>query len=317
MAFGRPDRPPLFEEGLRDDVMEAWLAQGLADGPGLDTLVRYDRRERFAMDLGPRPPLAGRLAADVGLRELRHRLDPDDPGRLQEDWQRRVKEWRERDYPLDLCVHSGFFLTHGADNWERVTKLLLLTHDAPDRVRGVMDVVAECAVGVVHRVLQDVEVDSATFSEPISGPDGPLLGPRMYRDLVLASYAPIVQALREGGCPTIIFQTYSNSRVLLPGVVEAGFNCLWAVESPPGTMDYRDIRREFGRDLRLIGGIDLDLLRQDAATICREVRALLPPLLAEGGYVPLADGRVRPDVPLQGYLAYRRAMEEAVGAASA
>ena len=72
----------------------------------------------------------------------------------------------------------------------------------------------------------------------------------------------------------------------------------------------RDLRREFGRDLRLIGGIDLDVLRLDKEAIKREVHEKLPPLLAQGGFVPLADGRVRADVPLENYIYYRRLFEK-------
>jgi uroporphyrinogen decarboxylase len=75
-------------------------------------------------------------------------------------------------------------------------------------------------------------------------------------------------------------------------------------------MDYRDIRQEFGRDLRLIGGIDLDALRQDKEAIRREVEEKVPPLVAEGGYIPLADGRVRADVPFENYIYYRQLLRE-------
>ena len=57
-------------------------------------------------------------------------------------------------------------------------------------------------------------------------------------------------------------------------------------------MDYRSLRQQFGRSLRLIGGIDLDCLRQDEAAIEREIKTKVPPLLADGGYIPVADARV-------------------------
>jgi uroporphyrinogen decarboxylase len=75
-------------------------------------------------------------------------------------------------------------------------------------------------------------------------------------------------------------------------------------------MDYRNIRREFGRDLGLIGGIDLDVLRRDKEAIRREIEEKVPPLLADGGYVPLADGRVREDVAFENYTYYRRLLEQ-------
>ena len=36
----------------------------------------------------------------------------------------------------------------------------------------------------------------------------------------------------------------------------------------------------------------------------------VPPLAGSGGYVPLADGRVRPDVPYENYLYYPRLLAE-------
>ena len=77
-----------------------------------------------------------------------------------------------------------------------------------------------------------------------------------------------------------------------------GFNCLWAVETYGENMDYRKLRKEFGRDLRLIGGIDEDVLHLDRKSIRHEVESKVPPLLA--------DGRIRRDVPFENYLFYRR-----------
>ena len=97
--------------------------------------------------------------------------------------------------------------------------------------------------------------------------------------------------------------------ILLPSVIEVGFNCLWACESNPQEMNYREIRREFGRDLRLIGGIDADCLRQDESNIQAEIMGTVPQLLEDGGYIPLADGRVREDVTFTNYMYYRKLLE--------
>ena len=44
--------------------------------------------------------------------------------------------------------------------------------------------------------------------------------------------------------------------------------------------------------------------------IQRELEEKVPPLLAQGGYVPLADGRVRADIPFENYLFYRQLLEK-------
>lgn len=65
--------------------------------------------------------------------------------------------------------------------------------------------------------------------------------------------------------------------------MEAGFTCLWAIESNPLEMDYRDLRAGFGPHLALIGEIDLDALRHGTRAIRHELESKVPPLLADGG----------------------------------
>ncbi len=85
---------------------------------------------------------------------------------------------------------------------------------------------------------------------------------------------------------------------------------MWASEVNCEAMDYRSLRREYGRDLQLIGGLDLDALRQGKEAIRREIMEKVPPLLAEGGYIPVADGRIREDVTFENYSYYRRLLED-------
>jgi len=101
--------------------------------------------------------------------------------------------------------------------------------------------------------------------------------------------------------------TFSDVRALMPSILEAGINCLWVSEAH---VDYRALRAEFGRDLRLIGGIDLDALLLDSDAIQHEIGIKVPPLLADGGYIPLADGRVRANVSFENYAYYRRLLED-------
>jgi len=70
------------------------------------------------------------------------------------------------------------------------------------------------------------------------------------------------------------------------------------------------LRQEYGRDLRLIGGVDVRVLEADRAAVEAEVKRVVPPLLEQGGYVPMVDGRVRKYVPYENYRAYRELIRE-------
>jgi hypothetical protein len=310
MRYGRPDRVPYFEEGIRDEVLKAWQKQGLPRDANLSQMFPSDQRDEILVDLEPLPKLKRWPTSRPELEALRRSLDPDDPHRLPSQWPKRVRAWQTRDRVLMLRVHRGFFLSMGVHDWGRFTEVVRLLIDDPAFVREAMAIQAELAARLAERVLGEVEIDGAVFTEPIGGNDGPLISPRMYEEFVLTSYKPVFDVLSRHGVETIVFRTFANSRMLIPSILKWGFTCLWACEVNIEAMDYRDLRREFGHDLRLIGGIDLDALRRDKEAIRREIEEKVPPLVADGGYVPLADGRVREDVPFENYVYYRRLLEK-------
>jgi hypothetical protein len=310
MSCAGVDRPPLLEEGLRDDVTAAWRQQGLASGNELTTLAGYDRRERIEPQLRPSPEMSGPILTGQDLAELARRLDASDASRLPADWAGRVPSLRRRDFILDLLVHRGFFQALGARAWASFEPAVLLVRDDPALVRDVMDTYGAFAEALVRRITRDVVPDMATFSEPIGGNDRPLISPRDYGQLVLPSYQPAIAALREAGVRTLVFATYANSAPLMDAVLDAGFDTLWAMEAEGQAMDYRRLRQRYGSRLGLIGGIDLDVLLRDPAAIDRELEEKVPALLAQGRYIPLADGRVRSNMPLANYLHYRRRLAQ-------
>jgi uroporphyrinogen-III decarboxylase len=205
-------------------------------------------------------------------------------------------------------------LTMGVEGWQSFTEALHLLVDRPELVHAIMDIQAEFAACLAERILRDVQVDGVLFSEPIAGNSGPLISPAMYQAFVLQSYEPLLDVAERYQVQNIILRTYANPRPLLKAVFQSRFNCLWACECNSESMDYHRLRAELGSRIRLIGGIDSDVLRQDKRSIRREVEEKLPPLLGQGGFIPLADGRVRDDVPLENYIFYRRLLEEIVRA---
>ncbi len=312
MALDHPDRPPLFAEGLRKKVIAEWRKQGMPKRASLNDLFIVDQRDEYEPDLLPKPYPRKWPSTLKQVDAFAGRFDPADPRRTTNHWNKIVQTWEKEDLVRMLFVHHGFFETMGVDGWARLKEVVMLLKNDPAVLRAILALQAEFNAGLIDRFLKEVQIDAAVFSEPIGDNNGPLISPRTYRELVLPSYLPILEVLKQHAVETIILRTYANCRVLIPALLDFGFNCLWAVEVFGHGMDYRDLRKEFGRDLRLIGGIDLDVLRGDEETIRREICEKVPPLIAQGGYVPLADGRVRNDIPWENYRFYRELLQEAV-----
>jgi hypothetical protein len=314
MNNASPDRVPYFEEGIRQEVLEAWQAQGHSLKKELAQLPPADPRIELQPDVFPRPlfedhdwPLDAK-----GLKRLAKRLDYRDPERYGDDWAEQLEACAQPGATAMLRVHRGFFQAMGVFGWQRFHQLMELLIWQPEFVREYLNLVGDFTARLADRVLSQVKVDAAVFSEPIGSSYDALVSPRMYREVILPGYVPLMQVLEQHGVEHIILRTYANARVLVPEMLNFGFGCLWACEVDLADMDYLELKQEFGSDLRLIGGLDLDALRGSQEGIRTELTGKLPPLLELGGYIPLADGRVREDMPLENYIYYRKLLADLI-----
>jgi len=168
---------------------------------------------------------------------------------------------------------------------------------------------------MLEMTLQDVDADFIYLSEPISNNDGPLISPTAFAEFMIPVYERIIAAAKNHGCGNILVSTYGNTTRLFPAMIEAGVTMLWiseAAEVPE--LDYRGLRREFGPELALIGGIPLSILRTESGEKVRDRLAeIVTPLLQSGRYIPLAGGRVREEIPWPLYRRYRESLAEVIG----
>jgi uroporphyrinogen decarboxylase len=310
MSFGNPDRVPYFEEGIRKDVLKEWYKQGLPFGKKISDIFETDLFDELAPELEPIPKFNTWPSSMGDLHTLKNRLNPDAPKRFPENWKKHYQRFRKNDQMVFYRIHRGLFLSLGVHNWHRFIEVISLLLNDSHYVNRVLEIQAEFVVRMLEKTLESIEIDAVIFSEPIGGNEGPLISPKMYEEFVLESFKPIFQILKKYKIKIIIVRTYANIRILIPSLLKYGMTCLWACETNTETMNYLELRKEFGKDLSLIGGIDLDVLRQDKESIRREIEGKVPLLIAEGGYIPLADGRVRKDIPFDNYLYYRQLIEE-------
>jgi len=85
----------------------------------------------------------------------------------------------------------------------------------------------------------------------------------------------------------ILCTTGGDLTPLLPALLDAGINALWISNVASAGMHYAELRRAYGPELALIGGIDADALCRDQAAVRRAVLQTVPALLERGHYLPL------------------------------
>jgi len=118
----------------------------------------------------------------------------------------------------------------------------------------------------------------------------------MYRELLQPGHARLFAFAHSLGCPVIV-HSCGYVEPLVPGLIEAGMDCLQAMEVKAG-MDLPTLYRRFGDRIAFFGGLDVrTLITNDRRTIDAEMDAKLLPVLRGGGsYIVHSDHSIPPDV---------------------
>ena len=94
--------------------------------------------------------------------------------------------------------------------------------------------------------------------------------------------------------------------------MDVGVDCLWPLEQASG-MDPVRLRKEYGKDLKLSGGIDKRELSKDKKAIETELTTKIPPLMESGGYIPTLDHAFPPDISYENFLYYLELKKKLIG----
>ena len=111
-----------------------------------------------------------------------------------------------------------------------------------------------------------------------------------------------MQEAHRRGCAISTVDCDGNPHDIVANWLEEGVNVMFPLEVAAGVDPYA-WRREFGREVRLRGGIAKGPLVRGGSAIDREIDRLRP-LLEQGGYIPHLDHLVPPDIPYSHYREY-------------
>lgn len=257
---------------------------------------------RMSMDQHLRHP----VETPDDWQNLKKRLVPALAQRYPKDLDEKVARWRRRDYPLVLgcnCQANGFYWR--AREFMGTENLSLAWYDYPEMMHDMMEYFADFIMETSRPVLEKTGVEYFTFNEDMSMKGGPLLGPETFRTFIFPHLRRLVDFFKSHGVRYVAVDTDGDPRPLVPLLMEAGVDILWPLERASDS-DPLWYRREYGRDLRLWGGVDKRVLARGPRAIREHLRALVP-LVEEGGYIPSVDHTVPPDVSWDNFAAYMEA----------
>ena len=349
MRFEKVDRIPLMEMGVWPETLERWHHEGLPkwvtclrhleDYLGLDRsfnlnwlgindnlhppfepqVLEEDEETRVLSDslgvvsrqkkrMGSIPQfLRFPVQSEADYERVRSRLDGTDPSRYPADFDEDLGWRRERGEIVGLSFRSFFGFPRGLMGMEA---WCMAFYDQPGLVQRIIEDRVQFAKDLLRRVLSTGALDFVQVWEDMSYKTAPMISPRFVRELMLPAYQELVQVLRRSEVPLIMVDTDGRVEDVLPIFLEAGMDGTHPCEMAAGS-DPLMLRKRWPR-AALMGGMDKRLIASGRQGIDSEIRRIQP-LLKEGGYIPMLDHFVPPDVSYQDYLYYVERRREVLG----
>ena len=348
MRYQPVDRPVLHEWGPWPSALERWQREALGEGNQPPQFAECDPRPTAGIDLWFQPPFEHEVISedehsrveriDRGIvqrtwktgaetsmpefvehpvktradwDELKQRLGPESPGRFPADWEERSRQWRGSG---TVVIFQGprspslFGFVRELVGAERALHAMI---DEPDMVHEMMDAITELTLAILQKVLPQGVITALFFWEDMCYKAGPLISPAMFREFMVPRYKRMTDYARSQGIDVIMVDSDGNVEQLLPLWLEAGVNGVYPMEVAAG-MDVVDLRKRYGRDLLMTGGIDKRVLAWGKEAIDEELERKIP-LAHEGGYIPTIDHSIPFDVPYENFAYYWERKKELLG----
>ncbi len=349
LQFKEVDRVPDYEFGYWSETIDRWHAEGLpmhlhsiGDVEDYFMLEGWDTIDMLPVNTGLWPPPPARrirefddkVVVDDGLggvyvtkkwastipqylkypiriredwEKIKPFFDPDTPGRMPLSYDEIIKVYRERDYPLGISVGS---LYGWLRNLMGVQGISIAFYRDPEWVAEMMDTLVNLWIKMIRRALRNIRVDFASWWEDMAYNMGPLLSVRLFEEFMVPRYRKVTEVLKEYGVEINILDCDGKIDELVPGWLKAGINCMFPVEAKY-TSPVK-LREQYGDKVLLMGGVNKLPLIEGPKAIDRELESLSQ-LVKEGGYIPMVDHRVPPDVSLSNYVYYLKAKRKIIG----
>ena len=196
-------------------------------------------------------------------------------------------------------------------NMMGLEKLSYAFYDSPALIERMMAERAEAIISITNEVLKCTAFDVFWYWEDMAYNHAPLIAPDMYRKFASKYYRRVNDWLRSRGIKYIGLDSDGNMNSLIPVWLDSGINMLWPFEVQSG-MDVAAVRKKYGHDLILMGGIDKRCLKQGGEVMRREVDRVMP-LVEDGGYIPEADHSIPPDVSWSNFIEYVEYLKHRLG----
>lgn len=171
----------------------------------------------------------------------------------------------------------------------------------PDLVAALFERIGQLQFDCCLRAMKLPGVVGLWMSDDVAYAEGMLVNPQILREHLFPWYRKLGEIMREADMP-YIYHSDGDLRPVMGDILGCHFNALHPIE--PKAMDSRELKAEYGDRLCLLGNIELDRLSRGTPEEIREMtKRNIEELGYNGGYCVGSSNSVTYYVPLENYLA--------------
>ena len=298
MGMVPPFEAKVIEQTERYDIIQhsnGIITKALREGTARGTRASMDQYLRFPVE------------TIQDLRELKKRYDPTEPSRYPQDWRSQIPSWRRRHHVLILGRNActGFYGVARA--WMGTENLSMAFYDQPELCEEMFEFIADFVIAVTTPILNEVDFDYFNFFEDLAFKSAPLLSPASFRRFIYPHYRRTIEHLKKHGVRYVSLDSDGNTEPLIPIFLEMGVDIHWPFERASDMHPLR-IKAEYGKQLRIWGGVDKRELAKGRKEIDAALRELAP-LIETGGFIPTLDHTFPPDISWGNFCYYMEQKE--------
>jgi len=328
------DRIGLFEH-FWGDTQKKWTQEGhLNNGESLPDHFGFDMELAWAFNLMANldhvPEVVQETEETITTRDgngallRRHKLHDGTPEHVDflvqdgNGWQQYIRPYLKaeprrinfdgyRDAKNRAAQAGRFFCWAGVNVFESIHPvcghqyMLMGMLAEPDWIHEMVDAYAQITVDLMETLFaQEGAPDGVFFYDDLGFKQHPFVSEDMYRDFIMPGHRKTIDYCKSRGLP-VIMHSCGFVEPLVPGMIEAGIDCLQVIEVKAG-MDLLKLHRDFGDCLSFMGGIDVrTLYTNDKRRIEAELAAKVPFVKGNFGYVLHSDHSIPDQVQYESY----------------
>ncbi|MSO93562.1 MAG: hypothetical protein EXQ86_09220 [Rhodospirillales bacterium] len=188
----------------------------------------------------------------------------------------------------------------------------LYMFDEPELVKGVLDGLTDYYTQIGLNAIRR-GADMIRVGDDVGAQQAMMVSPKQWRELAKPRFDSMFKAYRKEN-PDIFIKLHScgDYSPILPDEIDLGVNLSGLMQPTGGLKDQVGIKQKYGKDLALVGGLDVQrLLPRGQVEIVRQgVLDVMKNLAVGGGYIFSPSHYILADVPVQNIYAMIEAQRE-------